>query len=65
MILSMELSYFTPATHQDNVELLSPPSTAHSSASSYLVVMKYGIFTIWHTREHINNISEYIEIHES
>ena len=54
MILSMELSYFTPATHQDNVELLSPPSTAHSSASSYLVVMKYGIFTIWHTREYIN-----------
>ena len=56
MILSMELSYFSPATHQDNVELLSPPSTAHSSASSYLVVMKYGIFTIWHTREYINNI---------
>ena len=63
MILSMELSYFTPATHQDNVELLSPPSTAHSSASSYLVVMKYRMFISWHNGEDI--ISEYIEIHHS
>ena len=48
MILSMEISYFTPETHEANVELLSPPSTAHSSASSYLVIIIYVIFILWH-----------------
>ena len=61
MILSMELSYFTPATHQDNVELLSPPSTAHSRASSYLVIITYVKFILWHNGGLIHN-RNYIKI---